>query len=627
MTSKLHEAARAYAVAGRKIFPCRPDSKFPATEHGFHDASSDLAQIDKWWDAEPEYNIAWQPQQEGLCCIDIDGADGETSFEDLQIEQGFLPDTYEITTPRGGRHLYFRGNLPPTQSKLAPHVDTRGGGSYALLAPSRHSGREYAVTSDKPCAVLPEWPGRLISERSKVKAQASFDGLDEPGNISRAKARLRDMVKAGKVAIEGEMGDTLTFATACDMLNLGLSEDVAFEVMDALWNPACQPPWEEDELRAKIANAAAYAENEQGAWAVPPVQDAFAEALGKLTDDDIAPPEPEDPLFRLWTLEEMDAMPEPTWLLPEAIQEGGTVLLYGPPKSFKTYAALDMSLTIASGLEGYGRPACEPQEVFYVAGEAAKDVQLRVKAWCLAKGVDYRAVKLRIFPIMPPLVVDPEKRDRFIKALIAFGKRPALIVLDTVAKAMRGLNENDAKDAGAFVDVVDGLKRVFDAAILAIHHSGKDEDGPRGSIVFVADFDTVHKVSREGTADRPMISVMNIAQRTAAERDRPWRYEGASLTGELVFTPMDDATYYRRKAEADPFAPAKIGAILSRVPSCNTHVLAHELVGQFEDEDMREKAVSAAARKLGRLAGSSLAGYCKGTGANALWSLPVAQNV
>ena len=54
--STLYEQARALAMAGIKVFPCLENSKFPATAHGFKDASSDPAQWAKWRAEFPNCN-------------------------------------------------------------------------------------------------------------------------------------------------------------------------------------------------------------------------------------------------------------------------------------------------------------------------------------------------------------------------------------------------------------------------------------------------------------------------------------------------------------------------------------------------------------------------------------------
>lgn len=54
----LSVAARQFADAGVPVFPCVPGGKRPLTEHGFHDATTDLDQIAAWWRQHPEANIA-----------------------------------------------------------------------------------------------------------------------------------------------------------------------------------------------------------------------------------------------------------------------------------------------------------------------------------------------------------------------------------------------------------------------------------------------------------------------------------------------------------------------------------------------------------------------------------------
>src|SRR5699024_12797122 len=58
-TWPLREAARAFAAAGVPVFPCAPRGKRPLIRdgQGFRDATTDLTQIDAWWQQSPEANI------------------------------------------------------------------------------------------------------------------------------------------------------------------------------------------------------------------------------------------------------------------------------------------------------------------------------------------------------------------------------------------------------------------------------------------------------------------------------------------------------------------------------------------------------------------------------------------
>src|SRR3712207_1817312 len=59
--------------------------------------------------------------------------------------------------------------------------------------------------------------------------------------------------------------------------------------------------------------------------------------------------------------------------------------------------------------------------------------------------------------------------------------RPDLIVVDTLARCMRGGDENNARDMGQAVEGLEFLKRTLGAAVLVIHHTTKGRDTERGS--------------------------------------------------------------------------------------------------------------------------------------------------
>ena len=98
----LHQAARLYAGAGFKIFPCLPMSKIPATTHGFHEATDDLTQIDAWWTENPAYNIAFSPHTRGWGIVDIDSPEAAQNW---MARTGDDPDTWTIRSPISGNGI------------------------------------------------------------------------------------------------------------------------------------------------------------------------------------------------------------------------------------------------------------------------------------------------------------------------------------------------------------------------------------------------------------------------------------------------------------------------------------------------------------------------------------------
>jgi hypothetical protein len=64
---------------------------------------------------------------------------------------------------------------------------------------------------------------------------------------------------------------------------------------------------------------------------------------------------------------------------------------------------------------------------------------------------------------------------------------PDIIAIDTVARALTELDENSAKDTGLFIAAGDRLKRLYDCALLEVHHTGKDQKWARGSYRLMTD--------------------------------------------------------------------------------------------------------------------------------------------
>ncbi len=591
----LHQAARDLAARGIPVFPTWPGTKTPATRYGFHDATTDLKQIDAWWESEPNFNVAMQPQKAGWAVVDPDGLEGIAAWEELQIEHGQVPSTYTVRTPRGGYHFYFKGDLPPTQSKLAPHVDTRGGGSYVLVPPSVFEGKPYTVDNSAPPAPLPDWIAPIIG-KAREKARAAVGELDLPENLARAGKLLDDYVKRGHVAIEGQMGDLRTFQVACEVQNLGVSPEVCMDLMADRWNPHCQPPWDDDDLTTKIANAAAYAQNEAGAWAVEPAEDVFRAALDNLPPDE-APParrtiDAGDPEWRARVASFMGREPDEDADLPEPefwdadkilpkFPGGCTGVAYGESGAGKTTVVLAV---IMEAIQSRGA------RVAILAGEGAYGLgKMRVPAQCEAHGItpqDLRG-KYRTIARVPNLT-DPLDTEALIEAQRDFN--PDIVVVDTLATALPGADENAASTGSLLTGngPAGRIRAAFNAAVVFVAHSGKDaKKGPRGSSAFSGNVDFVWEITTDKLAGTARLHVRKM-------KDGPdgfcvYYRVAPAANGVPVARRMSEADYkaiHRDEASGDRQEVAQ--ALRAFHEPVTTRVLAMELVprekGQDEDE-------------------------------------------
>src|ERR1039457_3712643 len=102
--SELQEWSEKLLALNLDLFPLKPNSKHPATSHGFKDSSADPAVIAAWWQENPDYNIGVDCGASGITVLDIDN--GLSSVADLtaRFEATGLPPTY---TQRTGRRSSY----------------------------------------------------------------------------------------------------------------------------------------------------------------------------------------------------------------------------------------------------------------------------------------------------------------------------------------------------------------------------------------------------------------------------------------------------------------------------------------------------------------------------------------
>src|SRR5690348_8669360 len=120
------------------------------------------------------------------------------------------------------------------------------------------------------------------------------------------------------------------------------------------------------------------------------------------------------PLFRLLTVDDIEAMPEPEWLVPELIIEKSLFCIYGPPKSLKSFMVLDLLLRLALGMEWRGINL-EPQNVLYISFEGTAGMKARIEAWKRHNGITGPIPRFRM--ISEPLrLVDEEDVRRLVRS-------------------------------------------------------------------------------------------------------------------------------------------------------------------------------------------------------------------
>lgn len=200
-----------------------------------------------------------------------------------------------------------------------------------------------------------------------------------------------------------------------------------------------------------------------------------------------------------------DALPTdyeaPNELVEGLITIGSMSVLYGDSNSGKTFFALSLAAHIASGQEFFGRQI-DPGLVVYLASEAPGSIRSRMQA--IKKAFGCTLENLAMVPV--PLNFYANQGDandviELVKTIEQLKSQPVrLIIGDTLSRMSAGANENSGEDMGPVMARFDSVAQATGAAILIIHHNGKDQaKGARGWSGIRAHIDTeIEVVEKDG---------------------------------------------------------------------------------------------------------------------------------
>jgi RecA-family ATPase len=458
-----------YAERGWFVFPVTKGKSKPPLITGWQEKSSaDPHCINQWKKQFPGCNWGLDCEKSGLCVIDVDnknGKPGDDSFLDLELDHG-LPPTFTVKTPNGGFHHYYSGLTASTAGKLGPGIDTKSIGGYVVIPESKRSTGIYEIV--RHCDQIPPLPTSLKNQISlPLQKDPERDipavELDQPHNVIKATHYL---VNNAKPSLQESGGDDNAYKTACHVRDLGVSEDVAIDLLDRFWNPRCEPPWSYEELQVKIKNAYRYSQNKAGvstpeADFKPIEQNAEKNAQFETFAEAENLPGPKK--ISLYT----QKPPERVWLIENWIPEGEISALYGDGGIGKSLIALQLAASVASGAPFLGLNISRSVPVLAVMAEDKDDeLHRRIYSICSSPGYDFSDVEqteLYLWSVaghssvLAQVDQGTAKKmafyDQLDKELSKLQTGHKLLILDTLSDVFAG-NENDRQSASRFIKVV-----------------------------------------------------------------------------------------------------------------------------------------------------------------------------
>lgn len=220
-------------------------------------------------------------------------------------------------------------------------------------------------------------------------------------------------------------------------------------------------------------------------------------------------------------------------IVEDVLTQGGLSVMYGESNSGKSFMAIDLSAAVARGTDWLGKRTVQGG-VLYVAGEGAESVKLRLVAYKQHHQLARGYLPIAVVPVAINMLDSNADAMRVARAAeeaaVRMGCPIRLIVIDTLARAMGSGNENSPEDMGAVVKHADLIREKTRAAVMFIHHSGKDQSkGSRGHSSLKAATDTEIEVT--GDQETHLHTAEITKQRDLASR-------GDRITGKFVSVPL-----------------------------------------------------------------------------------------
>ena len=170
--------------------------------------------------------------------------------------------------------------------------------------------------------------------------------------------------------------------------------------------------------------------------------------------------------------------PQTQWLVEGLWSEQAVGILGGEPKCCKSFLALDVAVSVASGA------ACLRQfpvrrsgpVLLFPAEDSLAVVRQRLEGIAAAAQVPFDSLPVEVITA-PSLRLDtPTDRSRLSHTVQQL--RPILLILDPLIRLHR-VDENDASQIAGLLSYLRELQRQFQLAVLLVHHARKDSHSSR----------------------------------------------------------------------------------------------------------------------------------------------------
>jgi len=451
-------------------------------------------------------------------------------------------------TGGGGRQLFFvapPGWQAPT-NKTPIGVDIRGQGGFAVLPPSRHiSGQPYAwkvgaAPWECEIAAAPDWLLQEVSELverfggdqhrtstpvEKINTASPSTDMDAFGaRVDGRDHYMRDLIWAAVTNWYRECPIPPTEAQAQERMR---EVWTVYERKTKTRLPGDNTAGLEREGRGPTAFAEKW-RRAMSKWGTdiaeaaqrPLARDEWREATQPTAEAGGAPSRGR---FVFEKTSDLRKLPPAQWLVKDWIPASATGILYGKWAAGKSFIGFDLALHLSYGMaDWHGAPLPgESCHVLVIAREGHQGFVNRVDAFKKHHGMVDDPAHLTFMRGSVSFMRD-EDFGALLEAIKADATPYKLVIVDTVARVLPGVDMNEQQTVTTFMERISVLGQATGASTIGVHHQNKS-GGMMGSAFFEANSDFVFEVSRDGE-------------------------EGPLASGEILCTKMKDAEDGWKKA-------------------------------------------------------------------------------
>jgi len=441
-----------------------------------------------------------------LIVIDIDDRpefSGSDTLNDLEQLHGQLPETVEVITGSGGRHIYFLTDAPirnEASGRLGKGIDIRGVNGQVLAPPTVHpNGRTYEWVEGKSIAEhrpadMPLWMVLILTakpaEETPPATQPTPILLEEDGPASRycAATTWPELLRQDgwTLAHIDQAGEAHWVRPGKDIRE-GTSATTGWQGKDILKVFTTSIPGLPAGAYTRFGyTAAMHHGNDRSAFAKKLLQEG--KALVPVTQPAIT-----DNILINWQDFWNQSFPAEDWLIEPIIPRNQLVVIFAPGGTGKSLLALYIAAALATGKEIFAEPK-PPTSVLYMDYEMSQAV-LYERLTAMGYGKDTDLSRLHYASLPPIGSLDKPEGAKQICDL-ARACQAELVIIDTFARAVEGA-ENDADTVRNFYRWTAMNLKQEGRSLMRIDHAGKDlKKGARGTSAKNDDVDLVWQMTK-----------------------------------------------------------------------------------------------------------------------------------